>query len=99
MLTLQVTRHAQARMAQRGLSSDDLDLLLQLGVEVPQGYLATRKGVAEISCQLKRIIDRLERLPGKRVVVRNDVLVTTYHATERQQRRLLAHGPKRDSSP
>lgn len=56
MTALDLTRHAQVRMAQRGLSADDLDLLMQVRVDIPDGYFATRKGCAELIRQLKQII-------------------------------------------
>lgn len=96
MPDLTVTRHAQTRMRQRGLSARDLDLLLQVGLEVPDGYLGTRKGCEEISQRLKQIIRRLDRMPGKRLVVQGDTLVTTYHATARQQRRLKTRIEQRE---
>jgi hypothetical protein len=77
-------------MRQRGLSGNDLELLLLLGVEVPDGYLATRKACVEVTRRLKRIIDMIDRLHGKRAVVAGDVLVTAYHCSNAQRRRLVA---------
>ena len=89
MPTLHITDHGRSRMRQRGLPAQDLNLLLQVGIDVPDGILVTRKGCDEVICRLKQVIGRLERLQGKRVVVCGDALVTTYHCTDAQRRFLV----------
>jgi hypothetical protein len=96
MQALHVTNHGQMRMRQRGLSADDLGLLLQVGVDVPDGYFVTRKGCAKLIRHLKQIIGRLERLPGRKAIVRGNALVTAYHASKAQQRQLAAQAEERE---
>lgn len=89
MPDLHITDHGRSRMRQRGLAAQDLGLLLQVGVDVRDGILVTRKGCDEMIGRLKQIIGRLERLQGKRVVVCGDALVTAYHCTDAQLRLLV----------
>lgn len=89
MATLSITSHAFSRMAQRGIHSDDLDLILALGTEVDDGVLVRRKDVAVVEREMKAILKCLRRIEGKRLVVANGHLVTAFHATDREQSRLL----------
>ena len=84
-----ITTHALTRMAQRGIHSDDLDLILAIGTEVDDGVLVRRKDVARIEREVKDLLKRLRRVEGKRVVVADGYLVTAFHASAREQSRLL----------
>ena len=96
MTTLRVTDHGRARMRQRAFYDGDLELLHQIGIEVPDGYLATRKDCADVVRRLKRMIVQLERLPGKRAVVVGDALVTAYRCSDAKRRRLMARAEERE---
>lgn len=89
MTALSISTHAFTRMAQRGIQPDDVDLILALGTEVDDGVLVRRKDVAVIEREMKALLKRLRRIEGKRLVVANGLLVTAFHATEREQSRLL----------
>lgn len=89
MTALSISTHAFARMAQRGIQPDDVDLILALGTEVDDGVLVRRKDVAVIEREMKALLKRLRRIEGKRLVVANGHLVSAFHATEREQSRLL----------
>ena len=89
MAAVTITSHAFTRMAQRGIHSDDLDLILAIGTEVDDGVLVRRKDVARIEREVKDLLKRLRRIEGKRVVVADGHLVTAFHASDREQSRLL----------
>jgi len=89
MTTLNSTTHAVARMSQRGIRADDLELIQEIGTEVEGGYLVLEKDFQAYDCQLKRMRERVRRLVGKRVVVEGDRVLTAYHAEARKQRRLI----------
>jgi len=89
MGALSITNHALTRMAQRGIRSNDLDLILAVATEVDDGLLVRRKDVLLIERQVKALLKRLHRLEGKRLVVSDGHLVTAYHASAPQQSRLL----------
>jgi hypothetical protein len=89
MTTLNSTTHAAARMSQRGIRDDDLELILEIGTEVEGGYIVLKKDYRAYDCELKRKRERVRRLVGKRVVVEGDRVVTAYHAEPKKQRRLI----------
>lgn len=89
MSNIQISQHAETRMAQRGLSQRDIDLLLQIGTEVEGGLLVRRKDVDEYENALREMIERARRLVGKRLVLAEDVVVTAYHSSLRDTKRLL----------
>ncbi|ABQ69831.1 hypothetical protein Swit_3485 [Rhizorhabdus wittichii RW1] len=78
MTNLQTTNHGLQRMSQRGLTVSDIDLIMAVGCEVPDGVLVRRKDCDEIERRLKEIIARVKRLEGKRLVVCDGRLVTAY---------------------
>jgi len=89
MNAINLTHHAVLRMQQRGISEADLSLIMELGTETETGFLLRRKDVEKIEHDMKRLVSRLHRLVGKRVVAEGDTVVTAYHATKNDQKRLL----------
>ena len=89
MSDLALTSHAIMRMAQRGIDHIDLDLIIAIGSEVDDGLLVKRKDVAESELFLRGLLKRLKKIEGKRIVVADGCLVTAFHATDREQRRLM----------
>ena len=89
MTCLQMTRHADQRMRQRGLSAEDIELVYRFGTQTAAGILLRRKDVANFERCIKRTISRLERLEGTLVVNDGDVIMTSYHTTTRRQKRLM----------
>jgi hypothetical protein len=89
MSGLHRTRHAISRMSQRGIGFDDIELVESIGTEVEGGYLVRRKDVYAFEQQLKKLGDRARRLEGTRVVIKNDAVITAYHAQKGKERRLL----------
>lgn len=89
MTDLHLTRHAIVRMGQRGIQAGDIPWILAIATEVPDGFLVTDKDVAAFERQLKTVIQRLRHLRGKRLVSRDDALVTAFHATKRQAHNLI----------
>ncbi len=94
MTNLQMTLHACQRMSQRGLNASDVDLIMELGCDVPDGVLVTRKDCEEFERRARAAIARIRRLEGKRVVVSDGRLVTAYHATASEQNRLMKRDRK-----
>lgn len=84
-----LSRHAETRMAQRGLTIKDAELIALIGAEVADGFLVRAQDCQLIESSLKGLIDRVRRLKGKRLVVADDRVVTAYHASRRKARRLM----------
>ena len=84
-----MTRHASKRIQQRGLSDSDIDFILGLGSEVEGGYLLTRRDRVKIQHRAKWAIAKAQRLEGKRLVMEGETVVTAFHATKKQQKKLV----------
>ena len=80
--------HAVQRMSQRALKVDDLDLIMLLGVEVPDGLFVRRKECEVAARKLVDLAEQIQGLPGTRVVLDGGRVITGYRALPRQQRRL-----------
>jgi len=79
MSGLIISRHAEARMRQRGWHKSDVELVLRYGS--PDGkdvYFLSRKD-AELAIHAhKREIERIERAVGSKVVLASNTIVTVY---------------------
>ena len=91
-----VTSHAALRMAQRGMSMRDAELVALIGTEVDDGYLVLAKNCKKFESELKVLLDRVRRLQGKRLVTANGRIVTAYSASKRRVRRLARDAYERD---
>ena len=91
MTTLTLTDHAAVRMAQRGIPLTDAEMITLIGTEVDDGYLVRARNCQQAEKVLKRLLERVRRLQAKRLVVVNGRIVTAFHASRRQERRLLRH--------
>jgi hypothetical protein len=89
MSSLQLTAHAAQRLAQRGLSVNDLELISWIGTEVEGGYLVREKDFQALDRALKHLREHARKLVGKRAVLEGNLVVTAYHAGRRKQSRLL----------
>jgi hypothetical protein len=95
MTEMSLTRHAISRMDQRAIADKALELIMSIGTEVKDGYLVRAKDCQAVERQLKRLIDQVWRLKGKRVIITRDRIVTAYHARRAKERRLLRHAEER----
>jgi hypothetical protein len=90
-----VTAHAGTRMVQRAIRDEDLELITWIGTEVEGGYLVRAKDCQAVEQWLKRLMDKVRRLKGKRVVIADGGIVTVYHARRSKERRLLCRAEQR----
>jgi len=98
MSSLHLTRHAVARMSQRGIGHDDIELIASIGTEVEGGYFVRRMDVQAYERELKKKCQRARRLEGSWVVVEDGAIVTAYHAHRGEERRLLRSSDDRSRS-
>ena len=96
MTSLIPTQHAVVRMAQRGIPAKDADLIALIGTEVGDGYLVRHKDVQAAEREVKKLLARIRRLIGKRLVTIDGRIVTAYPATHQQERRLMRRVRERD---
>jgi hypothetical protein len=83
------TVHGMARLNQSGIRPDDRLLILAIATEVESGLIVTQQDYQAFERRCKKLIDQARRLVGMRLVTAEDRIVTAYHASRRQQRRLL----------
>jgi hypothetical protein len=86
---LKLTQHAVTRFAQRGFRDGDAELIMAIGTEVEGGYLVRQRDVRDFEQRMKRLLDRVYRSAGKRLVVEGDVVVTGYHSRHGKERKLM----------
>lgn len=96
MSDMMLTRHAIARMGQRGFQLDDLDLIRLFGTPVEDGYLVLERDCQAAQRVFKHLSDHVRRLSGKRLVEVGGQVVTAYHASRRKERHLTRRCPDRD---
>lgn len=89
MANVRTTNHACERLAQRGFQVSDIDLIMEVGSEVDDGFIVRDKDFQEVERALKMFMNRVRRLKCKRLVVSDGCLVTAFHAKRSEERRLL----------
>jgi hypothetical protein len=92
-----MTKHATTRMAQRGIQLKDAELIELIGTPVNDGYLVRAKDYQAAEREIKELLARMRRLQGKRLVTAEGRVLTAFHASRREERRLLRHSDKCDS--
>ena len=82
---LTTTRHAEARMRQRGFRDEDIRLALNASTQVANdAFVLTNRDAAREIQKRKREIQTLERLRGCKLIVEDGALVTCYRAVSAQ---------------
>lgn len=80
-----LSSHVEERMRQRGYTNHDLELALFFGTPVGDGCVVTKKDVEE----MKKDLQRLERLVGTLVIEQEGTVVTMYRPSKQRRRRLV----------
>jgi hypothetical protein len=96
MNTLALTGHAAMRMAQRNIKMKDAELIMLIGTEVDDGFLVRAKDGLELEKLLFNLLKHIKRVRGKRLVTASGRIVTAYHSSESDQRRLLRNAKERN---
>jgi hypothetical protein len=90
-----MSQHAFKRSNQRGIQLKGLDLVLEFGEPVDDGYLMTHCAISEALLDLrhqgrKSDIQHLSRLANIAIIVECGVMLTAYRADKKRVRRLRA---------
>jgi len=96
MSSLTLTRHASVRMAQRSIKLRDAELIALVGTQVEDGCVVRFKDYQVIETELKQWLTRLRRTVGKRLVISDGKIVTAYHLSKANRRRLLRGAKESD---
>ena len=93
---IRLTLHARQRASQRGLTFADLDLVMEFGELVEDGYLMSTKAQNKARKALKKqggsevckALQRLDHLRNVMVVEEGGLMITTYRADKKRIYRL-----------
>ncbi|MEH6626580.1 MAG: hypothetical protein V7739_09050 [Motiliproteus sp.] len=85
----EATRHFQHRESQRGVRHRDLDLILNYGEEVDEGFVMSRNAIKQARKDLAKLgdhqtIQRLDHIKDLAVIEQNGSLVTIYRADSKR---------------
>ena len=80
---MDITKHAKIRCQQRGIPKNYIDLILQFGTPLckPGGaieYRINKKYKSQIQAHLKNLINRLDKIGNKAVLVSDNQVITVY---------------------
>lgn len=93
MSAIAYTRHGRTRTQQRGFRRRDIRLIQQFGTPVDRDtWLMRRQDVAREIANRKREIQTLERLKNRKVVIRDERVITAYPSLPADQKRALRRG-------
>jgi hypothetical protein len=99
-MTTTLTRHAEARIRQRGLRESDLAVIVAAGTPVDgDSLLLLAQDVEREIRRRKQEIGTLERLRGCRIILAGETVVTVYRPSRKMEERLLQGEPRRPSRP
>jgi hypothetical protein len=76
-------------MAQRGIRPKDAELIILIGTEVDDGYLVRENDYQDLEHAMKRWLENFRRVIGKRLIVSSGQIITAYHPTKRNQRKVI----------
>ena len=93
MTDLSYTRHAETRMQQRGIRKSDIALILACAAQIDdETWIFLNRDVSRQIESRKREIRTLERLANRKIVVREDSVITAYSSRRLDQKRTLRRG-------
>jgi uncharacterized protein YcbK (DUF882 family) len=67
-----------------------------IGTEVDDGYLVRAKDSLELEKLLFDLLEHIKRVRGKRLVIASGQIITAYHSSKSDQRRLLRNAKECD---
>ena len=86
---MQLTKHLQIRMQQRSVRYQDLKLFERFGTEIRDGIILLDRDIDYWTAALRQIIQRLEKLRGKALILDGDHALTTYSPSKKRLKRFL----------
>ena len=84
-----LSRHAEDQARQRGYRESDLELIVDFGTPVHDGYVVTPKDVAAFEAWAKQKAVRMRKLSGSFVSVDQSTITSVYRPAKPKRRRLL----------
>lgn len=78
------TKHAHARIRQRGMREQDVEFILNHGTENGDRVFLSARDADALILKAKKMIAAAERLKNKMVVIRDGKVITAFTADRRQ---------------
>ena len=87
-MNLELTRHVEQRLRQRGLRECDLEFVLRHGSHLGDAVVLTNKDAEAAIAEHRREIARLGRLRGTAVFTKESAVVTVFRPSDAQLRQM-----------
>jgi hypothetical protein len=87
-MTLELTRHVERRLRQRGLRECDLEFVLRHGSHLGDAVVLTNKDAEAAIAEHRREIARLGRLRGTAVFTKESAVVTVFRPSDAKLRQM-----------
>lgn len=84
-----LSHHAEERARQRGFRHEDLELVMEFGTPIHDGFLLTGADVDGFETAMKQVLRKLRRLRGTFVAVTGDTVMSVYRPSGPKRRRLF----------
>jgi hypothetical protein len=84
-----LSRHAEDRARQRGYRESDIELIVDFGTPVHDGYMVTPRDVEAFEAWAKQTAVRMRKLSGSFVSVDQSTITSVYRPAKPKRRRLL----------
>ena len=88
-MTIELTRHVQDRVRQRGYRETDLEFIFEHGTEMGDCVVLTSRDVEIERMKLKKSLEKLDRLKGSAIVVDGNHVLTVYRPARRRMKKML----------
>lgn len=98
MTNLELTQHAQTRFSQRSLDPKDLTILLRVGSETHEGFMVLERDYQAFERDVKKLLKRVRRIVGKRIIVEKGLVVTGYKCTKQTEKNLIRLSKEKGAS-
>jgi len=87
--SFEYTKHGLARMQQRGFKAADIDLIAHCGTYFGdhEVFFTNKDADREIK-SLKKMIKKLDRLRNRKIVIKNNAIVTCHPCEQKEVKRL-----------
>ena len=93
MNAITYTLHAQTRTQQRGIRGRDIRLIQEFGTQIDRDtWLMRKRDVVREIANRKREIQTLERLENRKVVIKDEHVITAYPSRPADQKLALRRG-------